>query len=891
MKKILLLLFLSSMAFGFGSSTVKKIDEIENNTAADITINPTSDVIITSGIANRVPYFDASKKLKSSSVTDVELGFLSGATSGLQSQIDGKEPTINLTIDRAVISNGSGALSVATTTAAELDFVNGVTSSIQTQIDSKLTSPLTTNGDLYYYNLGNQRLPIGTLDQLLTVDASGIALWKDAPVSTTLSVKGDIQSFDTVNAALNVGTDGQLLSANSAIGIGLEWIDPPAVTPTTTQGDLILRGLTEDERLPIGTNLQLLTSDGTTASWQDAPVSTTLTTKGDIQTYDTANAALGVGADNEVLFADSSEATGLKWADPTTMVFSVAQAEIFGQLQWVNNVGCDWGVSKTTTFTNMPINANCLNPTVISGDISNDGDKSFHFIMPSGSPIGTYTVTVDAPTYNHFISANISCRFRLKSTNIESSTAELYTQGSYTMVPTASYSFKLDSPLATDEKVYLQARGNSAASGLCGIRNDLNEMKHKLTVKYFPPKETIVRQNQIEDASTANELSAVINMQGTPSIISTKHAWIDSVTDNGVGRLTLNFDNLILTQSMSCTVESWKAVGNDEVTCGLDNGLVTDSTQYSFFCSQNVSYVDISRISVHCSKQGPDVNKSLLVYGQFEQIQTTPVSIVSGVSDGLTHGLAANVTPVPWTETKDTNNEWNGTQFTANGDKTISFRGAIRTTALNGANYYMYVNGSPKGIISEVVSTQIQVQISGGIDLADGDVLEIRSNTSNTINSLPNLHWINFTETPDLNAIVKNLNDNNNVKCQTKYLSADFTGSSVDVPDLSFSNLIIGKRYSMKAHFHILENGSATTKEWYTQFRNGATPLANALTRMTGEAIIRESREINVNFTATATGTSFYQIYNLNTKTGGTSGISLAELCELPDNYIETTEF
>ncbi len=49
------------------------------------------------------------------------------------------------------------------------------------------------------------------------------------------------------------------------------------------------------------------------------PGSSPLTTKGDLYTYSTADARLGIGANDTILMADSAAATGNKWATPATV--------------------------------------------------------------------------------------------------------------------------------------------------------------------------------------------------------------------------------------------------------------------------------------------------------------------------------------------------------------------------------------------------------------------------------------------------------------------------------------------------------------------------------------------------------------------------------------------
>lgn len=98
--------------------------------------------------ANRVLVSSASGKVATSTVLPSELARLSGVTGDIQTQLNGKQATItgaasvitseNLEPDRALVSSPTaGKVIVSSVTAAELGRLSGVTSPIQTQLNGK----------------------------------------------------------------------------------------------------------------------------------------------------------------------------------------------------------------------------------------------------------------------------------------------------------------------------------------------------------------------------------------------------------------------------------------------------------------------------------------------------------------------------------------------------------------------------------------------------------------------------------------------------------------------------------------------------------------------------------------------------------------------------------
>lgn len=110
-----------------------------------------------------------------SATTSTEIGYVSGVTSGIQAQINAKQDaltggatsiaSVNLSANLALISNGSGKVAVSSVTSAELGYLSGVTSLIQNQLNGKQATITGAASSVVTANL--------TASKILVSDGSG----------------------------------------------------------------------------------------------------------------------------------------------------------------------------------------------------------------------------------------------------------------------------------------------------------------------------------------------------------------------------------------------------------------------------------------------------------------------------------------------------------------------------------------------------------------------------------------------------------------------------------------------------------------------------------------------------------------------------------------------
>jgi hypothetical protein len=236
-----------------------------------------------------------------------------------------------LTASRAVVSDGSGFLTVATTTATEIGYVNGVTSAIQTQLDAKQASGsyiTALAGDVTATGPGSVAATLATVNSNVGSFGSSTSI-----PSFTVNGKGLITA---ASGNVVVAPAGTLSGATLAAGVTASSLTSVGTIATGVwQGTLVdlAYGGTNKNMTPVaggvvwtdagsmevtaaGTSGQVLTSNGTSAPSWTSPLTNPMNAQGDIIYGGAAGAAtrLGAGTFGQYLVsAPSGGAPSYRW--------------------------------------------------------------------------------------------------------------------------------------------------------------------------------------------------------------------------------------------------------------------------------------------------------------------------------------------------------------------------------------------------------------------------------------------------------------------------------------------------------------------------------------------------------------------------------------------------
>jgi len=196
-------------------------------------------------------------KIHDGTISNTEFGYLNGVTSAIQTQLDAKQATItggastiasaDLTASRALESNGSGKVAVSSVTSTELGYLSGVSSAIQTQLGTKLTASNNlsdiSSASSARTNLG---LAIGTDVQAYDAQLADIAGL--SPTDSNFIVGNGsnfvLESGATARTSLGLGTIATQASDNVSItGGAITGMSAPSagsdVTTKTYVDDLV----------------------------------------------------------------------------------------------------------------------------------------------------------------------------------------------------------------------------------------------------------------------------------------------------------------------------------------------------------------------------------------------------------------------------------------------------------------------------------------------------------------------------------------------------------------------------------------------------------------------------------------------------------------------------
>jgi hypothetical protein len=600
------------------------------------------------------------------------------------------------------------------------------------------------------------------------------------------------------------------------------------------------------------------------------------------------------GTNMGIQISSASSITGNVYLDQVELEIStesqlVGQAHFVGSVRLENLVNCQWQSTTTGSFVSFPVDADC-NDYQITGNVSAPSTNIPAVQIPNARTDGYYRVEMSGWIYS---GASTDTTIRLFSDGLYGGIVGSNDSSIENMINTTFHPFRY---LTSGNKT-VEVQG-SIGSGNINIYADSLTRALQFNVYFFPDaSSTIVSQDTELTAKTANDLTftgSYVSGTTTHTLVDDIYGAVGSVTPLSSSGFRVNFASGLFTQTPKVSCEPHDSSGSQA-------RFLVYSINTNSFTVQNYGFsgaVDTFDGSYDCTitKNSADYNKSQSIVGTFEQIRSDDLVRVEAY--GNLNETLSSLAAIPfYTKTIDNFSAWNGTVFTAPKTSSYLITGNERVTStVTNVLDFMVDSGSGYALRKRAGYWQTDGwrPFTLVLDLNEGDTFYMKhSSNSTTLSNSQSEHYISITEIPTKESIVANLMQGQTTKCQTKYLSANTTSLGV-LGDMIYNNLDTSKTYNIRLRVVARWTVTATTVQQVTfEYGNGDDISRSTLG---GDHTNGNTIQLNVmdfDFKPTQTTVQF----NLTNSNGtsldgnGTYSGTFAQICELPDTVIETTEF